>query len=68
MSLRSSWPGILLDIQDFLESSAPDRAKIPKAEVFLARKILFIISDIPGFPAGDGNHSLAFTTVYIVQL
>jgi hypothetical protein len=42
------------------------REKILKAEVFLARKSLIRISDIPGFPAGDGNHSLAFTTVYTV--
>jgi hypothetical protein len=67
MSLRSSSPGILLEIQDFLESSAPDRTKIPKAEVFLARKSLFRISDIPGFPAGGRNHSLALKQC-IVQL
>jgi hypothetical protein len=35
----------------------------PKAKAFLARKSY--ISDITGFTAGDGDHSLTFLTVYI---
>ncbi len=64
--LNSSWPGIILEFQNCLESSSLDLGTtpppLPKA-AFLARKSY--ISYIPGFTAGDGDHSLTFLTVYI---
>ncbi len=55
--------GELQGFRDFLVSSAPATGKIhPEAEVFPGRKSL--ISCIPGLPAGNGDHSLTFLTVY----
>jgi hypothetical protein len=73
--LNSSWPGILLEYHDFLESSVPAPGKpllrqkfsLPRrvnplnAEVFQTSKGL--ISDIPGFPAGDRDNTVKFLTV-----
>jgi hypothetical protein len=42
--------------------SGPGKVKFLKVEVFPARKCF--ISDIPGFPAGVGDHSLTFVTVF----
>ncbi len=61
--LKSSWPEILVEFQDFLKSFAPNSEQnSPQAEVFLTRKNL--ISGILGFPAGAGDHYLTFLTVY----
>jgi hypothetical protein len=74
MFLAGNTYGIFIFLE-FLESSAPDPEKPsldrirpgsvnpPKAkEVFPARKSL--ISDIPGFPARNDEHSLTFLTVW----
>jgi hypothetical protein len=52
------YPGKFLLRQNY---SRPRSFNPPKAEVFPARKSL--ISDIPGFQAGDRDHLLTFLTV-----
>jgi hypothetical protein len=77
--IKLSRPGTFLEFHDSLESSAsnpgqtllrpkysrPGKKTFPKAEVFLVGKGL--ISDIPGFPTGDADHSLTFLTVHVLK-
>ncbi len=51
---------IFWNLQLLIREKNPSGRSIPGQEEFNHNKI----SDIPGFPAGDGNHSLAFKTVY----
>jgi hypothetical protein len=74
----SYWQGILLEFQDSWNFHSWSGKTPPQAEVFPARNSkssyradIFpvrksLISDIPGFPAGDGDHSLTFLTVWKV--
>ncbi len=59
--LKPSWPGIFLEYMDFLESSNPDLGtphgrSIPGQEDFNPWH--------PRIPAGDGDHTVTFLTVY----
>jgi hypothetical protein len=63
LSRIKTFPGILL-IDLFLARKIPGNPEMPK--VFPARRSL--ISVIPRLPAGDGDHSLTFLTVYFVRI
>jgi hypothetical protein len=54
--------GIFLEFLNFLEYSDPDPENPPKAECIPVQRES-LISDIPGFLAGDGDYSLTFLTV-----
>jgi hypothetical protein len=63
--LNSSWPGILLEFQDFLESSARNAGKKPWSRSISCHAGR-LISNIPGFLVVDEDASLTFLTVHLI--